>query len=186
MPKPSKQITDRKIISDAQLKHEIFKQFAKGNTGKTDLYGLLRTNFKLGRDRYFNSYDVALSDWAKLKDKAEGEGIISKTIEAAKNGLKSKIEKQFEIQKEIEIIDKQIKGEVQFSFILGSKVMNSHNGDKFMLPVQVQNDLRKRKLEYYAELNKMDGDYAPAKVARTDTDGNDITDVIFVDFTKAQ
>ena len=32
-----------------------------------------------------------------------------------------------------------------------------------MLPVQIQNELRARKLQYYAELNKMNGDYAPIK-----------------------
>ena len=43
-----------------------------------------------------------------------------------------------------------------------------------MLPVQIQNELRARKLQYYVELNKMEGDYAPAKIAQTDTEGNDI------------
>ena len=106
--------------------------------------------------------------------KAADEAYVELKVEAAKSGLKSKLEKQFELQDEINLIDKQIKGEVQFTFVVGNKVNKSHNGDIFMLPVQVQNELRARKLQYYAELNKMEGDYAPTKVASTDTNGNDL------------
>jgi len=134
----------------------------------------------MGRSRFWKTFDIVHSDWAKLKDKAEREGISEATKEASKIGLKSKLEKQLELQNEISLIDKQIKGEVQFTFVVGNKVNKSHNGDVFMLPVQVQNDLRARKLQYYAELNKMEGDYAPTKIANTDKDGNDVKQTMII------
>ena len=179
MPNPSKQII-RKSISDAQLRSELRKLFSKGITQKSDAYGQIRTKFSMGRSRFWKMYDSVHADWAKLKDKAENEGITEATKEAAKNGLKSKLEKQLELQNEINLIDKQIKGEVQFTFVVGNKVNKSHNGDIFMLPVQIQNELRARKLQYYSELNKMNGDYAPTKVANTDKDGNDVKQVIII------
>lgn len=165
---------ERKSISDAQLRSELRKLFSKGITQKSDAYGQIRTKFSMGRSRFWKTFDIVHSDWAKLKDKAESEGISEATKEAAKTGLKSKLEKQLELQNEINLIDKQIKGEVQFTFVVGNKVNKSHNGDIFMLPVQIQNELRARKLQYYSELNKMEGDYAPTKVAQTDSHGNDI------------
>lgn len=112
--------------------------------------------------------------------KAADEVYIENNVNAVKTGLKSKIEKQAELQNEINLIDKQINGEVEFTFVVGNKVNKSHNGDVFMLPVQIQNELRARKLQYYAELNKMNGDYAPTKVANTDKDGNDVKQVIII------
>ena len=112
--------------------------------------------------------------------KAADAAYIENNVNAVKTVLKSKIEKQAELQNEINLIDKQINGEVEFTFVVGNKVNKSHNGDVFMLPVQVQNELRARKLQYYAELNKMNGDYAPTKVANTDKDGNDVKQVIII------
>lgn len=112
--------------------------------------------------------------------KAADAAYIENNVNAVKTVLKSKIEKQAELQNEINLIDKQIKGEVHFTFVVGNKVNKSHNGDVFMLPVQIQNELRARKLQYYAELNKMNGDYAPTKVANTDKDGNDVKQVIII------
>ena len=112
--------------------------------------------------------------------KAADEVYIENNVNAVKTVLKSKIEKQAELQNEINLIDKQINGEVEFTFVVGNKVNKSHSGDVFMLPVQVQNELRARKLQYYAELNKMNGDYAPTKVANTDKDGNDVKQVIII------
>jgi vacuolar-type H+-ATPase subunit I/STV1 len=112
--------------------------------------------------------------------KAADAAYIENNVNAVKTVLKSKIEKQAELQNEINLIDKQINGEVEFTFVVGNKVNKSHSGDVFMLPVQIQNELRARKLQYYAELNKMNGDYAPTKVANTDKDGNDVKQVIII------
>lgn len=156
MPKPSKQ-----IIIDA-----IIKEIEQGKTRAQTLgkigkkWGISRTTF----DRHWKTANDQQKERQDKASKAADAVYIETKAEAVKTGLKSKLEKQLELQNEINLIDQQIKGEVQFTFVVGNKVNKSHNGDIFMLPVQVQNDLRARKLQYYAELNKMEGDYAAANV----------------------
>lgn len=131
-------------------------------------------------DSYWKIANIQQKERQEKASKAADEVYIETKAEAVKTALKSKLEKQGELQNEIDMIDKQIKGEVHFTFVVGNKVNKSHNGDVFMLPVQIQNELRARKLQYYAELNKMNGDYAPTKVANTDKDGNDVKQVIII------
>lgn len=131
-------------------------------------------------DRALKTANEQQKERQEKASKAADEVYIETKVNAVKTVLKSKLEKQIELQNEINLIDKQINGEVEFTFVVGNKVNKSHNGDVFMLPVQIQNELRARKLQYYAELNKMNGDYAPTKVANTDKDGNDVKQVIII------
>jgi hypothetical protein len=168
-----KKNTDRGHLSDAQLKSEIIKLFNNGKTGKTDLYGKLRTKWKLGRDRYFQAYDVHYKEWAELKGKAEEQVTISTATQAAEKGLKTKLERALFLQAEIDHMEKQLRGTVEFSFAVGTKIMKSHNTGLFMLPVQIQNEIRNTIKAFQIEISKMQGDYAPLKVAHTDSDGKD-------------
>lgn len=88
-------------LSNAQLKSELIKQFEFGNTEKTNFYELIRTKFKVGKQRCLRMYDVAHKEWAELKDKATSDTVVANTIKGLESGLKSKIEHQLEIQAEI-------------------------------------------------------------------------------------
>ena len=172
MPKPSKQ-----IIIDA-----IIKEIEQGTTRAKVIAKYCKKLQKSERtiDSYWKIANIQQKERQEKASKAADEVYIENNVNAVKTVLKSKIEKQAELQNEINLIDKQINGEVEFTFVVGNKVNKSHNGDVFMLPVQIQNELRARKLQYYAELNKMNGDYAPTKVANTDKDGNDVKQVIII------
>ena len=172
MPKPSKQ-----VIIDA-----IIKEIEQGTTRAKVIAKYCKKLQKSERtiDSYWKIANIQQKERQDKASKAADAVYIEAKAEAVKTGLKSKLEKQVELQNEIDLIDKQIKGEVQFTFVVGNKVNKSHNSDIFMLPVQIQNELRARKLQYYAELNKMNGDYAPTKVANTDKDGNDVKQVIII------
>lgn len=172
MPKPSKQ-----IIIDA-----IIKEIENG-TGRGEVVAKYCKKFQKSArtiDTYWKTANEQQKERLEKARKAADAAYIENNVNAVKTVLKSKIEKQAELQNEINLIDKQINGEVEFTFVVGNKVNKSHNGDVFMLPVQIQNELRARKLQYYAELNKMNGDYAPTKVANTDKDGNDVKQVIII------
>lgn len=172
MPKPSKQ-----VIIDA-----IIKEIEQGTTRAKVIAKYCKKLQKSERtiDSYWKIANIQQGTRQEKASKAADEVYIENNVNAVKTVLKSKIEKQAELQNEINLIDKQINGEVEFTFVVGNKVNKSHNGDVFMLPVQIQNELRARKLQYYAELNKMNGDYAPTKVANTDKDGNDVKQVIII------
>ena len=178
MPKPEQNTKKRNKLSDSQLKTEIIAVFNSGISGKMEVFGTIRNKFTCARDRFTEMYNTCYSEWSKIKEQASSDATVQAADKAAKIGLKSKLQKQIELQNEVDYIDKQIRGEVKFTFVVGNKVMKSHNMDNgteiFMLPVQVQNNLRAQKLQYMAELNKMDGDYAPTKVAQTNKDGEDL------------
>jgi hypothetical protein len=165
MGNSSKQI-ERKSISDAQLRSELRKLFAKGITQKSNAYEQTRTKFKMEKQRFWKMFDVVHSDWANLKDKAESEGISEATKEAVKTGLKSKLEKQLHIQNQIDAIQADIDRGVleEYTYIHGEyevveKIMNA----------ETKAYLRKTMKDLYAELNKMEGDYAPTKVDNNHT-----------------
>lgn len=154
----NKSTIERKSISDAVLKSELRKLFSKGITQKSNAYEQTRTKFKMTKQRFWNMFDVVHADWAKLKDKAESEGIIEATKEAAKTGLKSKLEKQLHIQKEIDSIQADIdRGILEDYVIVGGKVQVVNK----TMNAETKAYLRKTIKDLYAELNKMDGDYAP-------------------------
>ena len=83
----------KKTISEPQLILELKKFFELGKTGKTDLYGLLRTKYKLGKDRYFKTFDVAINEWQQIKNKATAESIEANQKEVLKSANLTKIDR---------------------------------------------------------------------------------------------
>lgn len=138
------------MISDAQLKKELFKLFNKGKTGKTDLLGHIRTKYTMGRDRYFKHYDLAISEWQKTQEQAQTEQTIENTKEALKSGLKSKLQRQLELQSMLE-------PDFRVEEIVGTDVKSG----KVIRAMRVLNPMERRNI--HAELSKMDGSYSPTK-----------------------
>lgn len=159
----------RNKLSDSQLKAEITTLFNSGISGKMEVFGNIRNTFTIARDRFTKMYDLCYSEWGKIKEQATTEATVHAAGEAARIGLKSKIEKQLHLQEQVNGIQADLnRGIVEdYVFIQGKyemveKVMNA----------ETKAYLRKTIKEIYAEINKMDGDYAPVKVANTDPDGN--------------
>lgn len=165
--------TKRNKLSDSKLKSEIIAIFNSGITGKMEVFGTIRKSFTIARDRFTANYNTCYSEWGRIKEDADKKATAQGAEEAATIGLKSKSEKAMGLQAEIENIDNQLSGKTKCNFVVGNKIMKSHNDDVFMLPVQIHNQLRDRKLQYTAELNKMEGDYAPFKMAKTKVNGDD-------------
>jgi len=120
---------------------------------------------------------------SKLKDVS-----TQNAINDIKSGLKTKLERQLFYQSEIAVMEKQLRGEVEFTFVVGGTIKTSHadtkEGKKFMLPVQVQNDLRDTIKSYLAEISKMEGEYAATKTQSEVTikkGGADKEDEMYID-----
>lgn len=168
MPNPSKQIIINAII----------KEIEQGKTRGEVLAKIVKKwqiSVRTG-DRYWKTANEQQKERQNKASKASDKAYIETKVEAVKTGLKSKLEKQLELQNEIDTIGKQLRGEIQFNFMFGSKIMKSHNNDVFMLPVEKQDKLRETRLKYIAELNKMAGDHSPAKIDHT-TKGEKIQSV---------
>lgn len=153
----------RKRLSDELLKIEIEKLFDEGIVTPENVWKRMETNFAIGKPRVNRAYHRYHSEWAKSKDKSISDVRQENDKEAAKNGLKSKTERVMFYQNEIERMEAQLKGEVKFNFILGLSIKASHTGDVFMLPIQVQNEIRRTIQSYQSEISKLEGDYAAAK-----------------------
>jgi DNA polymerase III delta prime subunit len=82
----------RKLISDVQLNLELKSYFENSITDKTNLYELIRTRFRIGKQRCLNAYDVAINEWRILKEKAVNEQIVDSAKETLKKGILSKEE----------------------------------------------------------------------------------------------
>jgi len=141
---------DKPYISEAQLKKELFKLFNKGKTGKTDLYGVIRTKYTMGRDRYFKNYDLAIFEWQKIQEKAQTEQTIDNAKESLKIGLKDKIIRQLELQSMLE-------PDYRHEEIVGADIKTGK-------VIRVMRQLTPKEIQLiHSELSKMDGSYSPVK-----------------------
>ena len=160
----SKKQIAKTTISDAHLHQELIKLFEGGNTSKTNLYELLRTKHKIAKQRCLKAFDLAMKEWQGLKEKATFEQVQANTVEQLKTAVMSKRER-------LEYLTQIAKGEIKVKkpFVIGGKIME--------YPSEPDFSDRKNAI---AELNKMEGDYAPQKVAQTDKEGNDVKQVIII------
>lgn len=164
-------IKKKLFISDAKLKSEILDQFNKGYTGKMEVFGIIRQSFTLARDRYSKLYTEAYSEWANLTAKGQADAIVAGAEKAVKKGLKSVFGKKQHIQQQIDEIQAELdNGTYLDSIVVGGEVKDVER----KLSPETKTTMRRVMKDLYVELNKMDGDYAPKKIATTDTAGNDI------------
>lgn len=151
-------LKERISISDAQLKDELVKLFESGNTDKGNCWEYLRTKFKIQRQRFYKTFNQVLIGWQELREKARTKQVQANATDALKSAVMSK-------QERLETLTKIAKGELKVKrpFVIGGKIMEYPS----------EPDAMERKAAI-AEMNKMEGDYAPSKVAQTDSKGNDV------------
>jgi hypothetical protein len=165
----------RNKLSDSALKAEIITLFNTGITGKMEVFGTIRKLYTLARDRFTEMYDSCYLEWSKIKEQANSEATTEAAIIVAKSGLKSKIEKQYHLQQQIDEIQNELERGIleKYAVINGEWTMEPQ-----IMNAETKAVLRKTIKELYAELNKMCGDYSPTKIANTDGSGNDISPII--------
>jgi len=108
---------------------------------------------------------------------AREDASIIVEVEAVKQGLKSKIDRALFYQNQIDIMEMQLTGAAQFTFIVANKPVKSHNTKtgEFILPIEKQNEIRDQIKSYQTELSKMEGDYITAKFAQEPITAIEIT-----------
>ena len=159
-----------KRISESQLITEILKFYANGESNKGNILEQLGTKYAIQRQRFYKIANNTYNEWSKTKHNAENEVLIESTKEALKSGLKSKLEKQLHIQNQIDSIQADIdRGILEDYVVVGGKLQVVNK----IMNAESKAYLRKTMQVLYAELNKMEGDYTPIKIAETDSKGND-------------
>lgn len=79
---------DRKQLTDNELLIELKKLWTKGKRGKTNLYELLRTKFKIEKSRALKMYDVMERVATKEAKQGQSEANVKSNKKAVQNGLK--------------------------------------------------------------------------------------------------
>ena len=156
-------------LSDSMLKSEILAIFNGGITGKMEVYGTLRNKYSIARDRYTGMYDISLLEWGIIKSGVDKVVTVDAAIASANIGVKSKLDKQLHLQKQIDDIQADIDAGITNEYTIIEGKMQKVTKD---LNAETKAILRRAIKDIYAELNKMAGDYAPAKLSLTDPDGN--------------
>jgi len=87
----------------------------------------------------------------------------NEAVKTAFKSVLSKAERINELSSAATDLLEKVQGKKQFTFFSGGKMMQSHNGEKFMLPVDTQLKILEGAKNLIAELNKMDGSYAATK-----------------------
>ena len=146
----------KKRISKTESVKQILKLLGKGYATE-EILEEISSNWVLPETTFYNHFKEAKKTYNNelQEQKRELEAIrLTEVKKAAQKGLKSKFERDVEIQDEIEHYKSVLSGEKKVSFILGQKVSATEN-----LPIQIVllvqntiNDLRK-------ELAKRLGEY---------------------------
>jgi len=161
----------RTKISDTQLKTELFKLFGSGKTAKQNNYVQLRTKFRLARARFLKIHDASHAEWAALQNKVQDKVIIKAAQDGLRNGLKSKQEYLLERQLRIEYLKTIkagifVKSETGKPLAIGGQIIVATYADELRALREIH--------EIEKGLALWQGWDAPAKVAQTDTQGNDV------------
>jgi len=167
-------MTTKKRISKTESVKQILKLLRKGYA-TTDITREIASKYDIHEATVYAHLKIAKEQYQDELERQQKEIEMVRLAEAkkvAKNGLKSKFERDLEIQDEIEYYQSILKGEKKVSFILGQKVSQTEN-----LPINVVllvqntiNDLRK-------ELAKRLGEYAPIET-------KDVTEFSYEDAMK--
>lgn len=159
MAKPNKQIIIDFIIDHLEKGIDrgpiLVKVGKKWGTSKSAFDRLL----KIAKQQHIDKQGKLKEELAKVE------------LEAAKEARKKAI---MNVDERKEYLSRIIKGEIE---IPKTEVKWDHKLNKFVTIKFVEVANPQARISAIAELNKMEGDYSPLKVAQTNVEGNDISNV---------
>ena len=164
-------LNEKISVSDAQLKNELIALFEAGNTAITELQGVIKTKFKIGNDRYFKIANETLKEWANLKEIARNEQIQANASNSLKSGLKSKLDRLLELQEQIKKLNDELETNIM--------IVSTFSDGELLTGMRPLNSIEKATInktikEIRSEISKIEGDYAPTKLANTNKEGEDV------------
>jgi hypothetical protein len=112
-------------------------------------------------DNYIKSAKIIAGNLSEKANKAASDTFIEETIEAVKNGLKTKIERQMILQGEVDKILQELEANVSTDYVVLSGKLQKVKKE---IPVTDRAYLRRVLKDLQAEISKMEADYAPDKL----------------------
>ncbi len=141
------------------------------------LYGQKWAKGKTTFDKDWNIANKNHLDYQIKANKAKEDISIAIEVEAVKNGLKSKLDRLLILQKEVDnSINELLEGKTQDVAIVNGSI-EYYSRD---MTITEKAKLRSVISQLQADISKIEGDYAPTKVANTDVDGNNVSPNIVI------
>ena len=142
---------------------------------RNDILQKFAKTFKLSDRTFDNRLKIAKERFYVESEsirKANENILIDGDANALKSGLKSKTERQLSLQNQVDEIQKILDDGETPDTIIDIKSASSFDINRKITAIE-RSQLMKTLRELTAELNKMDGSYAPAKLDHT-TNGKDL------------
>jgi hypothetical protein len=138
-------------------------------------YGQTWAKGKTTFDKDWNIANERANEYHKKANDAKDNASIATEVKAVKSGLKSKLDRQLKLQKQIEELEKLLIHNKVWDYFINEG--ESHSYQRDLLPAEISS-YHKTLSGLHAELSKMGGDYAPAKVANVDEDGKVVKQIL--------
>ena len=158
----------KKRISKTESIKQILVLLRKGYA-TLDILGVMSSKWELPETTFYNHLKEAKETYQKellSQQKAIEEVREQEVKKVAQKGLKSKFERDLELQNDIEYYQDVLSGKIKTTFILGQKVSATES-----LPIQIVLLIQKTINDLRIELSKRLGEYATTQVKLTGEDG---------------
>lgn len=157
-------MTQKKRISKTESVKQILKLLREGYATE-EILEEISSNWELPETTFYNHFKEAKVTYQSELQKQQKEIERVRLAEAkkvAEKGLKSKFERDLELQNDIEYYQDVLSGKIKTTFILGQKVSATES-----LPIQIVLLIQKTINDLRIELSKRLGEYATTQVELT-------------------
>lgn len=154
----------KKRISKTESINQILVLLREGYA-TLDILGVMSSKWELPETTFYNHLKEAKETYQKellSQQKAIEEVREQEVKKVAQKGLKSKFERDLELQNDIEYYQDVLSGKIKTTFILGQKVSATES-----LPIQIVLLIQKTINDLRIELSKRLGEYATTQVELT-------------------
>ena len=151
----------KKRISKTESVKQILQLLREGYA-TLDILGVMSSKWELPETTFYNHLKEAKETYQKellSQQKAIEEVREQEVKKVAQKGLKSKFERDLELQNDIEYYQDVLSGKIKTTFILGQKVSATES-----LPIQIVLLIQKTINDLRIELSKRLGEYATTQV----------------------
>lgn len=168
-PQHKKFIAEMKKHGDSTVAYKAAYPSVKASTARVNGSKLLRNA----------TISDIIAKAAAERQKMLGDANDKVQVEAAVNdaqiGIKTRTDRVMGYQSQVEIMEGQLRGDSKFTFKVGNSIKHSHGPDgTFMVPIDVQNDIRAMIRSYKSEISKIENDYPARKTEVTGANGKPI------------
>ena len=153
---------------------EILIELAKVGNSRGEVLAKVGKKWQLSERTFDRVWKIAQERHIETQSNIQSklnDTLLDEKEGSLKSGLKSKLDRLLELQKQVEELNKELETNIM--------IVHTFSDGEIVTGMRPMNSIEKASInktikEIRAEISKIEGDYAPTKTANTDTQGNDI------------